>query len=154
MCRYGRRSWSVMATPVRVMLKAWFDHGGPKGGQRRTVTAIALMRAPSNSTDKTWSVVEDQSWMDSAACKGHTELFFSPHVHGPQCNSECIDGRREKGRNDRVNKARALCRPCPVRVECLTFAMITMQTDGLWGGLTERERQDMRSVQRAIRRTA
>jgi WhiB family redox-sensing transcriptional regulator len=97
-----------------------------------------------------WSVVEDQSWMDSANCKGMTHLFYSPHVHGPECNNECVEGRKEKGRNQRVNEARALCAGCPVRAECLQFAMVTMQLDGVWGGLTERERQDMRSIQRAV----
>ena len=112
--------------------------------------AIALMRAPSNSTAGIWSVVEDQSWMESANCKGMTHLFYSPHVHGPECNDQCIDGRKEKGRNERVNQARALCAGCPVRKQCLQFAMVTMQLDGVWGGKTERERQDMRSIGKAV----
>jgi hypothetical protein len=95
-----------------------------------------------------WNVVDDQSWMDLANCKGMGHLFYSPHVHGPECNEECIEGRKERGRNERVNKARALCAVCPVQPECLMFAMVTMQLDGVWGGYTERERQDMRSISR------
>lgn len=137
-----------MVMPVRVTLHNWFSHGGLKPGPPVTAMVIALMRAPSSSTDEMWNVVDDQSWMDSANCKGMTHLFYSPHVHGPECNDQCIDGRKEKGRNQRVNQARQLCHGCTVKSECLQFAMVTMQLDGVWGGLTERERQDMRSVRR------
>jgi WhiB family transcriptional regulator, redox-sensing transcriptional regulator len=38
-------------------------------------------------------------------------------------------------------EARAFCRPCPVRTECLAHALDQRVEWGVWGGLTERERR-------------
>ena len=37
-------------------------------------------------------------------------------------------------------EAKALCAACPVRAECLEFALETGQVHGIWGGLTAQER--------------
>jgi len=37
--------------------------------------------------------------------------------------------------------ATAICRPCPVRRECLADALDHRVAFGVWGGLTERERR-------------
>ncbi len=37
-------------------------------------------------------------------------------------------------------KAKAICAGCPVREECLAYALNTKQPEGIWGGATERER--------------
>ena len=37
-----------------------------------------------------------------------------------------------------------MCCQCPVRVECLDFAMETNQDTGIWGGLSEDERRNLR----------
>lgn len=37
--------------------------------------------------------------------------------------------------------AKRLCGTCPVQNECLTFALETNQSDGIWGGLTAEERR-------------
>jgi WhiB family redox-sensing transcriptional regulator len=41
-----------------------------------------------------------------------------------------------------------LCRRCPVRDECLEFALVSGQRDGVWGGTTPAERQRLRSCLR------
>lgn len=46
-----------------------------------------------------------------------------------------------------------VCRRCPVRGECLTDAFRNGERWGVWGGLTERERERMRN-QAAQRRRA
>lgn len=33
-----------------------------------------------------------------------------------------------------------VCNRCPVRTECLDFALRTLEPHGIWGGKTERER--------------
>lgn len=39
------------------------------------------------------------------------------------------------------NKAKQLCKGCPVRVECLAEALDNQIEWGVWGGMTERERR-------------
>ncbi len=42
-----------------------------------------------------------------------------------------------------VDYARAICRACPLRVECLNYAMSVPERYGMWGGLTESERDTL-----------
>lgn len=39
------------------------------------------------------------------------------------------------------NRAKALCAGCPVRAECLAYALDERVEHGVWGGMTERERR-------------
>ncbi|MEV7991282.1 WhiB family transcriptional regulator [Streptomyces sp. NPDC086077] len=39
------------------------------------------------------------------------------------------------------NRAKALCSGCPVRTECLAYALDERIGHGIWGGMTERERR-------------
>lgn len=41
----------------------------------------------------------------------------------------------------RQREAREICRPCPVRTECLAHALDHGIEFGVWGGMTERERR-------------
>lgn len=41
-------------------------------------------------------------------------------------------------------EAKAICRRCEVQLECLEFALFTA-VDGIWGGTTQKERQEIRS---------
>lgn len=47
--------------------------------------------------------------------------------------------------------AKAVCRSCPVRQECLRWALDNGQDAGVWGGLDESER---RTLKRRSRRRA
>lgn len=72
------------------------------------------------------------AWMTDAACLGKpTEWFFPAEgAHVP-------------------NKVRKLCLGCPVRMECLEFGLrLPRGSDGIYGGLTERERERLRRVRR------
>jgi WhiB family redox-sensing transcriptional regulator len=40
--------------------------------------------------------------------------------------------------------AKRICRVCPVREQCLAYAMEEPVDHGVWGGLTERERRRYR----------
>lgn len=61
-------------------------------------------------------------WMVKAACRGKTDLMFP------------------KSFNDKsyVTQARALCRECPVREQCLDYAVQFVASDmhGIWAGCT------------------
>lgn len=62
-------------------------------------------------------------WMEQAVCsQTDAELFF------PEGSSNTVRGKREQ--------ARKICAVCPVKAECLEFAMLTPWIhDGVWGGL-------------------
>jgi len=45
------------------------------------------------------------------------------------------------GRGSHQREARAVCRGCPVRTECLAHALDNRIRFGVWGGMTERERR-------------
>jgi WhiB family redox-sensing transcriptional regulator len=64
-----------------------------------------------------------------AACAGaDPDLFFGP------------DGERQPERDIRERKAKAVCASCPIRVQCLDWAIATRAQYGIWGGVDiERE---------------
>ncbi|MBO0850661.1 MAG: WhiB family transcriptional regulator [Pseudonocardia sp.] len=70
-------------------------------------------------------------WRDGAACLGEDpELFFPIGTTGV--------GLRQ------VAQAKSVCRGCPVTGECLAWALDTGQLYGVWGGLSEDERLELR----------
>jgi WhiB family transcriptional regulator, redox-sensing transcriptional regulator len=70
-------------------------------------------------------LVPRPAWMSQAACKGLTALFF---------------GERGEDRHS-VAEARLVCAGCPVRVECLAYALEQGERFGVWGGATRDERR-------------
>ena len=72
------------------------------------------------------TVGAEMEWQDEANCKGaNADLFFP-----------------ERGASTR--SAKAICRECQVRPECLEFAIVTGEKFGIWGGMSERERRRVR----------
>ena len=68
----------------------------------------------------------DQDWRAHGLCsRTNPDLWFSP-------------GALEH------KEAKRICRACPVRMDCLQYAMETPVDHGVWGGLTERERRRRR----------
>jgi WhiB family redox-sensing transcriptional regulator len=65
---------------------------------------------------------EGQDWRTRAACKDMTSLFFPGHDY------------------HRTEEAKRVCARCEVRNECRTFALEYVHDNGIWGGLTEKER--------------
>lgn len=77
-------------------------------------------------------------WQGDAACRGMASaVFFSPL------------GERGPRRRRREQRAREVCRGCPVLDDCAAFAVSTRQPFGVWGGLTERQRHVPRAASRA-----
>ena len=66
------------------------------------------------------------------ACLLDPELFTGPA--GVEPEDEPDDDRAA-----RLDAARAICAECPVRLECLAYALRTRPTAALWGGLTAEE---------------
>lgn len=72
--------------------------------------------------------------MSDAVCKGKTHLFFS----GMQDDD---NAKKEPGRYKRITAAKKLCAACPVREECLEWAIYVRQAHGIAGGMTASERR-------------
>ena len=70
-------------------------------------------------------------WQFSAACRGEdSSLFFAPNYF-----------ERKEQKDAREAQAKAICARCPVRIECLEYALLTREPHGVWGGLNEIERR-------------
>lgn len=94
------------------------------------------------------------NWRDDAACRrpdGTIDfaLWFGPHVCSLACegDSGCLASRDEpvRQRVARVNRAKAICAGCPVREECLDWALSMPEQVGIAGAKTERERSRIRA---------
>jgi WhiB family redox-sensing transcriptional regulator len=68
-------------------------------------------------------------WQMQAACRGEDpRLFFHP------------EGERGEAREVRQQAAKAVCASCPVIAECRSHALAVREPYGVWGGLSEDER--------------
>lgn len=79
-------------------------------------------------------LVDDMSWARHAACRGLTHLFF-PDVGDARTGSA----------------AKAICAGCPVRVECLNWALDNHERIGIWGGFNTTERRILARRRRLAR---
>jgi WhiB family redox-sensing transcriptional regulator len=71
------------------------------------------------------------TWQDYANCAGaEPELFFPDNGIHP-------------------GSALALCATCPVRTQCLNYALEHNERHGIWGGTTRIERRAMRRLRLA-----
>lgn len=43
-----------------------------------------------------------------------------------------------------IDRAKDVCDECPVKADCLDFALETNQDSGIWGGTSEEERRKLR----------
>lgn len=77
------------------------------------------------------SLENEERWQDFAACKGMDPVIF----FGPE-HAETVKEKR-----DREDEAKAVCNSCPVKEECLEYALDAREAYGIWGGLTELERK-------------
>lgn len=86
---------------------------------RDTTTHVRAVRA-----DRT-------DWRDDAACRHlDPELFFPISTMGAAL--------------PQIQAATRICRRCPVRLDCLRWALESGQDAGIWGGLTAEERRLLR----------
>jgi WhiB family transcriptional regulator, redox-sensing transcriptional regulator len=76
-----------------------------------------------NGTHDRTSSNDTMGWADLGSCVGRDPDLFFP----------------ERGAD--TSRARALCRSCPVRSECLDYALQSGQKFGIWGGMTPAQRR-------------
>jgi WhiB family redox-sensing transcriptional regulator len=70
-------------------------------------------------------------WMAEAACLGSDADFFPT-----------TDGKR-------AQPAKGLCARCPVREDCLDYAIAAHEHHGIWGGMTPDDGQNLSPIRRA-----
>jgi WhiB family transcriptional regulator, redox-sensing transcriptional regulator len=69
-------------------------------------------------------------WQLRGACRGaDSGLFFHP------------EGERGPARAAREAAAKAVCARCQVTTQCLAHALATREPYGVWGGMSESERE-------------
>ena len=81
----------------------------------------------------------DYTWRRLAVCRDtDPELFFPIGTTGQALLQ--------------ITRAKQVCCDCPVKDDCLDFAMETNQDTGIWGGTSEEERRQMRREATALAR--
>jgi WhiB family redox-sensing transcriptional regulator len=84
-----------------------------------------VRRLPGPNTDL-WD------WQLEGACRGlDSSLFFHP------------DNERGPSRARRENEAKTICASCPVVDPCRAHALEVREPYGVWGGLSEAERNQL-----------
>jgi len=77
-------------------------------------------------------IAEHLDWQRAAACTGlGTERFFHP------------DGERGRRLLQREQAAQAVCARCPVIAACAAHALAVREPYGVWGGMTETDREQI-----------
>jgi WhiB family redox-sensing transcriptional regulator len=80
---------------------------------------------------------DEMWWVARAACIGEDpELFFPVGTGEPAVAQAEI--------------AKRVCAGCPVRDICLEWALQTCQDAGVWGGLDEEQRREIRRERRRV----
>lgn len=78
---------------------------------------------------------EDTAWQWDALCAQTDPDSFFP----------------EKGGSTR--EAKRICEDCPVRAECLEYALERDERFGIWGGLSDRERRALKQARQEAQAT-
>lgn len=92
-----------------------------------------ISRLPGPNADR-WD------WQLLAACRGEDpNLFFHP------------EGERGAAREAREAAAKAICATCPVMRECAEHALAVREPYGVWGQMSEDERERVFSARRLAR---
>jgi WhiB family redox-sensing transcriptional regulator len=71
-------------------------------------------------------------WQIKGLCRGEdSAMFFHP------------EGERGRARTQRETRAKQMCRQCPVITQCRTHALRVGEPYGIWGGLSEADRETL-----------
>jgi WhiB family redox-sensing transcriptional regulator len=91
------------------------------------VSAVALWSAHGGYD----TAADQRDWVDSAVCAQTDPDMFYP-----------------EGKGFTGAKAQAVCRTCPVMIQCLDWALEHDERFGVWGGMTGDERAQLRKAKR------
>jgi WhiB family transcriptional regulator, redox-sensing transcriptional regulator len=104
---------------------------GDEAGEGRSTLDISRLPGP---------VADLWEWEVGGSCR-HADpaLFFHP------------EGERGPRRRNRDAAAKAVCATCPVMRQCREHALAVREPYGVWGGLTEDEREVIYAIDRRRR---
>lgn len=90
--------------------------------------AAAPPPAENGAFDHKPALPQPRRWMQHAAClHADVDLFFPTKGGSPDA-------------------AKRVCARCPVRLQCINYALADESLVGVWGGLTDRERREIRRL--------
>lgn len=115
----------------------------PDTGQLRwqpTLTALVHIPKPVEKWTVQWCAdllgcepSGHDDWREHAECRGSNPATFFP------------DPRAGSNTNGHLGRAREVCEACPVKAECLAFALNNHERFGCWAGMGVRELQHIRA---------
>jgi WhiB family transcriptional regulator, redox-sensing transcriptional regulator len=79
-----------------------------------------------SSAEELLDLLQGPAWRGDALCREYPDLAWFGQSHR------------------RARAAAAVCAACLVRAECLSYAMADPGLNGIWGGLTAKERNQLR----------
>ena len=93
----------------------------------------------------------DDAWRSKAACRGKETRVFFPEKDDLSSMTEAEKKAKERTKDpadptlpgNMISRARLLCAKCPVRTECLRFAVENNISYGMYGGQPSRDRRGM-----------
>ena len=65
--------------------------------------------------------------------------IFLPKKH-PTCLDSTLDFNKDRPTQAHVAELKEVCNACPVREDCLEWALTEREPLGVWGGMTSAER--------------
>jgi len=71
-------------------------------------------------------IMKGSGWIEKAKCRGTDPDLFFPE------------------RGESTKEAKSVCRDCPIKRECLEYAVQGVEKFGIWGEMSERERRTVR----------
>ncbi len=74
---------------------------------------------------------DELTWRAGAECQAENATYFYAPSH--------FERKPEKDLREGI--ARALCRRCQVKDQCLNYSLTVAESHGIWGGLNELERK-------------
>lgn len=84
-------------------------------------------------------LAEVWEWQFEGSCRtSNPDVFFHP------------EGERGAARRRRDEAAKAICRSCPVLTQCREHALTVREPYGVWGALTEDEREAIYLARRQV----
>ena len=109
--------------------------------QTRVVTTSEGMTNVADTHRLPAPVTDIWDWQMRGLCRGmDSALFFHP------------ENERGPARANREIRAKQICNSCPVLVQCRAYALAVHEPYGVWGGMSESERDEIvRAQDRTLR---
>jgi WhiB family redox-sensing transcriptional regulator len=122
----------VLVDEIKAATRSASAHAGKArdGEEANRVTVLPERRSARNAARIPPVAQLRLGWQERAACQGSdARLFFGP------------EKERVRDREAREGAAKRVCASCPVLRECRNHALQTPELFGIWGGLSETDRE-------------